>query len=134
VAALNQDTRLVMTILFVGTLSGANVFFYAQYGTSCPYGPLAHSILFGLGTIGSIMVMKALFDLALNDRIELMLLDRKISAYWARKARDAEQRTKLVESAKQYSNSFGASPFQQPQILSQEDSNSVSNEFLIGLQ
>lgn len=25
--ALNQDTRLVMTILFVGTVSGANVFF-----------------------------------------------------------------------------------------------------------
>lgn len=134
-AALNHDTRLVMTILFVGTLSGANVFFYAQYGTSFPYGPLAHSVLFGLGTIGSIMVMKAVFDLALNDRIELMLLDRKISAYWARKARDAEQRTKLVESAKQYSNSFGSSPFQQSQMLTQEtDSNSVGNEFLIGLQ
>lgn len=135
-AALNHDTRLVMTILFVGTLSGANVFFYAQYGTSFPYGPLAHSILFGLGTIGSIMVMKAIFDLALNDRIELMLLDRKISAYWARKARDAEQRTKLVESAKQYSNSFGMPAFQQqPQMLTQDnDGNSVSNEFLIGLQ
>ncbi len=135
-AVLNQDTRLVMTILFVGTLSGANVFFYAQYGTNFPYGPLAHSVLFGLGTIGSIMVMKALFDLALNDRIELMLLDRKIAAYWARKARDAEQRTKLLESAKQYSSSFGTSPFQQtPQMLNQEsDGNSVSNEFLIGLQ
>jgi len=133
-AALNHDTRLVMTILFVGTLSGANVFFYAQYGTGFPYGPMTHSVLFGLGTIGSIMVMKAVFDLALNDKIELWLLDRKISAYWARKARDAEQRTKLVESAKQYSNNFGSSPFQQPQMLSQEDSNSVGNEFLIGLQ
>ena len=31
-AALNQDTRLIMTILFVGTVSGANVYFYANYG------------------------------------------------------------------------------------------------------
>ena len=31
-AALNNDTRLVMTILFVGTVSGANVYFYSAYG------------------------------------------------------------------------------------------------------
>jgi len=136
-AVLNQDTRLVMTILFVGTLSGANVFTYAKIGVNFPYGPLAHSVLFGLGTIGSIMIMKALFDLALNDRIELMLLDRKIAAFWARKARDAEQRTKLLESAKQYNNSFGTSPFNQPsyqQVVAPQQENEISSDFLVGLQ
>ena len=80
-AVLNQDTRLIMTILFVGAVSGANVYAYAEIGTGFPYGALAHSVLFGLGTIGAIMVMKALFDLALNDKIELWLLDRKITAF-----------------------------------------------------
>ena len=37
-AVLNQDTRLVMTILFVGALSGANVFAYATFGTGFNYG------------------------------------------------------------------------------------------------
>jgi len=125
-AVLSQDTRLVMTILFVGTLSGANVFAYAQYGTSFPYGPLAHSVLFGLGTIGTIMVMKAMFDLALNDKIEMWLLDRKIAAYWERKARDEQQRTKMRESARQYNTSFYT-----PQ---EEQENTVGNEFLAALQ
>jgi len=125
--ALSQDTRLVMTILFVGALSGTNVWAYAQFGTGFPYGPLAHSVLFGLGTIGSIMVMKALFDLALNDRIEMWLLDRKIAAFWERKARDEQQRQKMRESAKQYGTTF-----YQNQI--QEDDNSVGNEFLAALQ
>ena len=53
--ALNTETRLVMTILFVGTVSGANVFFYANYGTGFPHGTLAHAILFGLimGDVGN---------------------------------------------------------------------------------
>ena len=128
--ALNGDTRLVMTILFVGALSGANVFAYAQFGTGFPYGPIAHSVLFGLGTIGSIMVMKALFDLALNDKIEMWLLDRKITSYWERKARDEQQRQKMRESARQFG---GSTPFYQPQ-LQQEDDNSVGSEFLATLQ
>jgi len=126
-AVLSQDTRLVMTILFVGALSGANVFAYAQFGTGFPYGPMAHSILFGLGTIGAIMVMKALFDLALNDKIEMWLLDRKIAAFWERKARDEQQRQKMRESARQYNTSFYAPP-------TQEDENTVGNEFLAALQ
>ena len=97
-AALNTDTRLVMTILFVGVLSGTNVFVYANFGKDFPYTTLAHATLFGLGTIGAIMVMKALFDLSLNDRIEMWLLDRKIVAYWERKARDEQQRQKMRES------------------------------------
>ena len=128
--ALNKDTRLVMTILFVGVLSGTNVFAYAAFGTTFPYGPVAHSFLFGLGTIGAIMVMKDLFDLALNDRIEMWLLDRKIASYWERKARDEQQRTKMRESARQ----FGVqTPFYSPQ-LQQEEDNSVGNEFLAALQ
>jgi hypothetical protein len=126
--ALNTDTRLVMTILFVGTISGANVFFYANYGITFPHGVLAHSILFGLGTIGSIMVMKALFDLSLNDRIEMWLLDRKIVAYWERKARDEQQRQKMRESAR----ALGVNSFYQP--IQQEEDNTVGNEFLASLQ
>ena len=129
--ALNTDTRLVMTILFVGTISGANVFFYANYGITFPHGVLAHSILFGLGTIGSIMVMKALFDLSLNDRIEMWLLDRKIVAYWERKARDEQQRQKMRESARQFG---GSTTFFQPQLQQEEEVNSVGSEFLATLQ
>lgn len=129
-AALNTDTRLVMTILFVGALSGANVWVYANFGTGFPYTTLAHATLFGLGTIGSIMVMKALFDLALNDRIEMWLLDRKIAAYWERKARDEQQRQKMRESARQFGS---ATPFYQPQ-LQQEEENTVGSEFLATLQ
>lgn len=128
--ALNQDTRLVMTILFVGALSGTNVWAYAQFGTNFPYGSFAHAVLFGLGTIGSIMVMKAMFDLALNDRIEMWLLDRKIAAYWERKARDEQQRQKMRESARQFG---GTTPFYQPQ-MQQEDENTVGSEFLATLQ
>ena len=130
-AALNNDTRLVMTILFVGTLSGANVYTYAKIGTGFPYGPLAHSILFGLGTIGSIMIMKALFDLVLNDKIELMLLDRRIAAYWERTAREETQRQKMRESAKQYNNNAFA---QYKPMTNEEEGNVVGNEFLATLQ
>ena len=130
-AALNNDTRLVMTILFVGALSGANVFTYATIGLGFPYGPIAHSFLFGLGTIGAIMVMKAIFDLALNDRIEMWLLDRKIAAQWERKARDEQQRQKMRESARQFG---GSTPFYQPQLQQEEESNTVGSEFLATLQ
>ncbi len=126
-AALNTDTRLVMTILFVGALSGTNVWAYANFGTNFPYTSLAHATLFGLGTIGMIMVMKAIFDLALNDKIEMWLLDRKIAAYWERKARDEQQRQKMRESAKQYNTTFY-------QPAQQEEDNSVGNEFLAALQ
>jgi len=101
-AALSQDTRLIMTILFVGTVSGANVYFYSAYGLNFPYGPLAHSVLFGLITVGGIMVMKALFDLSLNDRIEIKLLDRQIEAHFQRVAREQQIKQKLRESMKQY--------------------------------
>ena len=136
-AALNNDTRLVMTILFVGTISGANVYFYAAYGLLFPYGPLAHSVLFGLITVGGIMVMKAVFDLSLNDRIEIRLLDRQIESHFQRVAREQQIKQKLRESMKQYgverreswNNTF---PSEQ-QTASFEESQ-IPNEFLATIQ
>ena len=128
--ALNHDTRLVMTILFVGAVSGANVFFYANYGLSFPYGALEHSVLFGLITVGGIMVMKALFDLALNDKIEMFLLDRRIKHYWARMSKEEQQRVKLKDTMKQYSNTFNVTPTQIPAY----ESEGIGNEFLAALQ
>jgi len=129
--ALNHDTRLVMTILFVGTVSGANVYFYANFGLSFPYGALEHAVLFGLITVGSIMVMKALFDLSLNDRIEMYLLDRRIKHYWERMSKEEEQRNKLKDTMKQYSNTFN---IPQTQITSTYETEGIGNEFLAALQ
>ena len=36
--SIDTDTRLIMTILFVGSVSGVNVYFYTQYGVDFPYG------------------------------------------------------------------------------------------------
>lgn len=123
--ALNTETRLVMTILFVGTVSGANVFFYANYGTNFPYGPLAHSMLFGLITVGAIMVMKALFDIALNDKIEMYLLDQRIKAFWERKTKEEQQRQKIRETYK--TNIIQQQP-------AYETENAIPQEFLASLQ
>ena len=81
-AAMDRDTRLVMTILFVGAVSGTNVYFYSAYGAELPFSNFAHAVLFGFLTVGGIMGLKACFDLAVNDRMELWLLDRKIKIYW----------------------------------------------------
>jgi len=136
-AALNNDTRLVMTILFVGTVSGANVYFYSAFGLNFPYGALAHSVLFGLITVGGIMVMKALFDLSLNDKIEIRLLDRQIEAHFQRVAREQQIRQKLRESMKQYgvnkreawNNTF---PSETPTASFEESQ--IPNEFLATIQ
>ena len=93
--ALEKDTKLVMTILFVGAISGTNVYFYAKYGSMIAFNDYAHALVFGLMTIGAILAMKALFDLALNDRIEMFLLDRRISSYWNKKSRDEQQRERV---------------------------------------
>ena len=109
--SLEQDTRLVMTILFIGSISGVNVYFYSQYGHLLAFSPVSHAIIFGLMTIGGILVLKAVFDLALNDRIEMMLLDRRIAAYWARRSREEQQRAKARETMTQYNQNYS---FQQP--------------------
>ena len=60
-AAMDKDTRLVMTILFVGAVSGTNVYFYSAYGAELPFTNFAHAVLFGFLTVGGIMGLKACF-------------------------------------------------------------------------
>jgi len=133
IPALNHDTRLIMTILFVGTVSGANVFAYAKFGLNFPYTILMHGVLFGLITVGSIMVMKALFDMALNDKIEMWLLDRRISAYWERIAKDEQQRKKMQESLKSFQSE---NQTKRIPMVSQSgyEGDTVSADFLTALQ
>jgi len=108
--ALGKDTKLVMTILFVGAICGVNVFFYAEFGNLLAFSHYAHAVVFGLMTIGGILVMKAMFDLVLNDYIEMALLDRKIAAYWSKRARDEQQRERVRTSLQQYNQQWGAMP------------------------
>lgn len=129
-AALDKDTRLIMTILFVGTISGTNVFLYANFGISFPYGPLEHGVLFGLITVGSILVMKAINDLLLNDWIESWLLDRRIRAYWEIKSKEEEQRKRMKESLKTFRQDYNTVP-RIPQYSEEEG---IGAEFLTSLQ
>lgn len=128
-AALDKDTRLIMTILFVGTISGTNVFMYANYGVDFPYGALEHGILFGLITVGGILVMKALNDLLLNDWIESWLLDRRIRAYWELKQKEEEQRKRMKESIKSFRQEYNATP-----RIPQYEEDGIGAEFLTTLQ
>jgi len=98
-----------MTILFVAVISGVNVYFYTLYGITFPYGGYAHAVLFGISTIGGIMIMKAFFDLLLNDYIEEFLLQRQIESYWSRKGREEDNRKRVRESMKQFQSSFPSS-------------------------
>lgn len=133
IPALNHDTRLIMTILFVGTMCGANVFAYAKFGLNFPYTILMHGVLFGLITVGAIMVMKALFDLALNDKIEMWLLDRRISSYWDRIAKDEQQRKKMQESLKVFQSDNKTNRI--PSISTTDyEGEGVGAEFLATLQ
>ena len=104
--SIDTDTRLIMTILFVGSVSGVNVYFYTQYGVDFPYGGYAHGVLFGIVTIGGIMIMKAAFDLLIHDMIEDRLLQRNIDSYWYRKARDEENRKRVRESMRNFQQTF----------------------------
>lgn len=117
-AALGKDTRLVMTMLFVGAISGMNVYFYSNYGADLPWSALSHAVLFSLITIGGIMGIKAFFDLVMNDRMELWLLDRKIKFYWEKRQRDEQQKQRITESMRQY-NTFSAVDELPPEFLEQ---------------
>ena len=132
--ALEKETKLVMTILFVGAISGTNVYFYAKYGDMIVFNNYAHALVFGLMTIGGILVMKAIFDLALNDYIEMALLDRRIAAYWAKKQRDDKQRERIRTTMQQYRvppQQFNP-PFNQTQVV--EERQSVTPSFLAKLE
>tara|TARA_R110001592_G_scaffold307072_2_gene580191 strand:+ start:211 stop:621 length:411 start_codon:yes stop_codon:yes gene_type:complete len=134
--ALEKETKLVMTILFVGAISGTNVYFYAKYGHMIAFNDYAHALVFGLMTIGGILVMKAIFDLVLNDYIEMTLLDRKIAAYWNKRSRDDQQREKIRQSMQQYRPPMMPTPFmqniQQPQVEQQE--RGITPSFLAKLE
>ena len=97
-AAIDKDTRLIITIMYVGAVSGLNVYFYSVYGAQLPFPPISHAILFALVTVGVIMLQKALFDLAVNERLETWLLNRKIDMYWAKRNRDDSQRQKIRDT------------------------------------
>ena len=98
-----------MTVLFVGAVSGINVYFFSQYGTTFvnAYGPYPVAVIFGVLTVGGIMILKALFDLILNDYIEDFLLQRQINSYWNRKARDEDNRKRVRESMRNFQQQFG---------------------------
>tara|TARA_R100000808_G_scaffold18161_1_gene39909 strand:- start:14060 stop:14476 length:417 start_codon:yes stop_codon:yes gene_type:complete len=105
--ALEKDTKLVMTILFVGAICGVNVFFYAEFGHLLAFNHYSHAVVFALMTIGGILVMKAIFDLILNDYIEMALLDRRISAYWHKRGKDEQQRERVRQSLQQHNQTWG---------------------------
>jgi|TARA_B100000085_G_C18529921_1_gene507552 hypothetical protein len=125
-----DDTRLVMTILFVGAVSGVNVYFFATFGAEflTIYGPYTLAILFGVLTVGGIMILKSLFDLVLNEYIEDFLLQRSINTYWARKAKDEENRKRVRESMRQYEE-FRFRPI--PQQQQYVDENVINPSFLM---
>ena len=65
------------------------------------------AVIFGVLTVGCIMILKALFDLILNDYIEDFLLQRQINSYWNRKARDEDNRKRVRESMRNFQQQFG---------------------------
>ena len=129
-----------MTILFVGAVSGVNVYFYSTVGDLLLFGEYIHAVLFGILTVGGIMMLKAFFDLVLNDYIEDFLLQRQINSYWNRKAKDEENRKRVRESFRGFQQQFGIGQNiygdnvlpQMPMMPKQETT--VSPTFLTGFQ
>jgi hypothetical protein len=126
-AALEKDTRLIMSIMYVGAMAGINVYFYSVYGAELPFTAFTHAVLFSLLTVGVIMMQKALFDLIVNERLEMWLLNRKIDLYWEKRQRDEQQKQRIRESLR----SKNLSPyFSQPD----ENYNEVSEQFLATIE
>ena len=115
-----------MTIMYVGAMAGMNVYFYSVYGTQLPFTAVTHAVLFGLITVGVIMLQKALFDMMVNERFEMWLLNRKIDLYWEKKNRDDQQKQKIRDSIKNRNLSY----YQGPQTSYDE----VSETFLQALE
>ena len=104
--SLETDTRMIMAILFVGSMCGVNVFAYSQYGISFPYGPEAHAILFGISTVGGILVVKVAFDVFLSDMIEETLLRRASDGYCGRKEREEQNKRRVRESMARFQQNY----------------------------
>ena len=126
-AALEKDTRLIMTIMYVGAMAGINVYFYSVYGAELPFTAFIHAVLFSLITVGVIMMQKALFDMIVNERLEMWLLNRKIDIYWEKRQRDEQQKQRIRESMR--SKNLGPY-FSQPE----ETYNEVSEQFLATIE
>ena len=77
------------------------------------------------------MILKAIFDLALNDKIELYLLDRRITHFWNQKRKEEEQKGKIRETMKTHSSTYNVSP---PQLVSSLENEGVGNEFLAAIE
>ena len=79
------------------------------------------------------MILKAVFDLLLNDVIEEFLLKRRIDAYWNRKAREEENRKRVRESLRQFNQTFTQPNFgevQTPFMQTVPNENALSPTFL----
>mgnify|MGYP003652469538 CR=1 FL=1 len=127
-AAIEKDTRLVMTIMYVGAMAGINVYFYSVYGAELPFSAFTHAVLFSLITVGVIMMQKALFDMIVNERLEMWLLNRKIDVYWEKRQRDEQQKARIRESMR--SKNMGG-----PYFSKEEESyNEVSQQFLATIE
>ena len=92
--SLENDTRMIMAILFVGAVSGVNVLAYAEYGITFPYGSEAHAVLFGISTIGAILMIKVLFDVFISDMIEELLMATGVESKEKKRTRE-ESRNRL---------------------------------------
>ena len=125
-AAINKDTRLIMTIMYVGAMSGVNVYFYSVYGLQLPFTAVTHAVLFGLITVVVIMMQKAIFDMVVNERFEMWLLNRKIDMYWEKKTRDENQKQKIRESIKGRNMNYYGGP--------QQSYDEVSESFLSAIE
>ena len=77
--------------------------------------------------------MKALNDLALNDKIESWLLDRRIVAYWNIKSKEEEQRKRMKDSLKTFQTDFQTTRIPQIGYDASQDGG-VSSDFLAKLQ
>tara|TARA_R110000765_G_scaffold304507_1_gene398479 strand:- start:21 stop:410 length:390 start_codon:yes stop_codon:yes gene_type:complete len=127
-AAIEKDTRLVMTIMYVGAMAGINVYFYSVYGAELPFSAFTHAVLFSLITVGVIMMQKALFDMIVNERLEMWLLNRKIDIYWEKRQRDEQQKARIRESMR-------SKNLNSPYFAKEEESyNEVSQQFLATIE
>ena len=118
----------------MGVVSGANVFFYAEFGSQFPYTHLAHGVLFGLITVGAVLIMKAFMDLFLNDYIEQGLLDRRIEAYWKMKNKEEQQRKRMQDSLKTFQTDFNTTRIPDISTYQTIDDNELGADFLAQLQ
>ena len=75
------------------------------------------------------MILKAIFDLFLNEKIEMYLLDRRVNHFWAQKRKEEEQKQKIRETMKNYNTTYNV----QPQFVSTMD-DGIGNEFLAAIE